>query len=165
MITGSNPGSELEAPVFDAVLYPHRSLGSRGFRNLLIFIGCASTCLSIPLYLMGAWPVVGFYGLDIGLLYVLFKINYRGAKLQEHVVMTPAHLLFSRIDRKGQKREWDFNPRWVRLHREEHEEFGVTRLALVQRGREVEIARFLGAEEKGEFAKAFTQALSVARNG
>ena len=67
--------------------------------------------------------------------------------------------------REGRRREWNFNPRWVRLEREEHEEFGVTRLALVQRGRQVEIARFLGAREKGEFAKALSKALSVVRKG
>jgi uncharacterized membrane protein len=159
----ANAKTPMEEPVFDAILYPHRSLGPRGFRNLLITVGCASTLLSIPFYIMGAWPVVGFFGLDVGLLYIMFKINYRGAKLREHVFMTRALLLFSRTDRKGVRRQWDFNPRWVRLQREEHDEFGVMRLALVQRGREVEIARFLGAHEKGEFAKAFTRALTVAR--
>ena len=161
----ANPNMPRDEPVFDAILYPHRSLGPRGFRNLLVAVGCASTLLSIPFYLMGAWPVVGFFGLDVGLLYVMFKINYRGARLRERVFMTRALLLFSRIDRKGFRREWNFNPRWVRLHREEHEEFGVMRLALVQRGREVEIARFLGAHEKGEFAKALTRALAIARQG
>ena len=153
----------LEEPVFDAVLYPHRSLGPRGFRNLLVVVGCASTLLSIPFYMMGAWPVVGFFGLDVGLLYVMFKLNYRGARLREHVLLTPVRLLFSRIDPKGQRREWVFNPRWVRLQRDEHEEFGVMRLALVQGGREVEIARFLGASEKGDFADAFSRALNKAR--
>jgi uncharacterized membrane protein len=161
----ANPNMPRDEPVFDAILYPHRSLGPRGFRNLLVTVGCASTLLSIPFYLMGAWPVVGFFGLDVGLLYVMFKINYRGARLREHVFMTRALLLFSRIDLKGIRREWNFNPRWVRLHRDEHEEFGVMRLALVQRGREVEIARFLGAHEKGEFAKALTRALTIARQG
>jgi uncharacterized membrane protein len=161
----ANPNMPRDEPVFDAILYPHRSLGPRGFRNLLVAVGCASTLLSIPFYLMGAWPVVGFFGLDIGLLYVMFKINYRGARLREHVFMTRALLLFSRIDRKGIRREWNFNPRWVRLHRDEHEEFGVMRLALVQRGREVEIACFLGAHEKGEFAKALARALTIARQG
>jgi uncharacterized membrane protein len=161
----ANPKMPLEEPVFDAVLYPHRSLGPRGFRNLLIAVGCFSTLLSIPFYLMGAWPVIGFFGIDVGLLYLMFKLNYRGAKLREHVFMTPARLLFSRIDLRGRRRDWTFNPRWVRLEREEHEEFGTTRLALAQQGREVEIARFLGAHEKGEFADAFTKALHTARRG
>lgn len=160
---GTAPGTALEEPVFDAVLYPHRSLGPRGFRNLLVAVACASTLLSIPFYMMGAWPVIGFFGLDVGLLYVMFKLNYRGARLREHVLLTPVRLLFSRIDPKGRRREWSFNPRWVRLQRDEHEEFGVMRLALIQRGREVEIARFLGAAEKGDFADAFTRALNKAR--
>jgi len=50
----ANPKTDLEEPIFDATLYPHRSLGPRGFRNLLIAVGCFSTLLSIPFYLMGA---------------------------------------------------------------------------------------------------------------
>jgi uncharacterized membrane protein len=161
----ANPKTPLEEPVFDAVLYPHRSLGPRGFRNLLVAVACCSTLLSVPFYVMGAWPVIGFFGLDVGLLYVMFKLNYRGARLREHVLMTPARLLFSRFDLKGRRRDWAFNPRWVRLEREEHEEFGVMRLALAQQGRQVEIARFLGAHEKGEFAEAFTRALHRAKRG
>ena len=161
----ANPKTSLEEPVFDAVLYPHRSLGAKGFRNLLVAVACFSTLLSIPFYLMGAWPVIGFFGIDVGLLYVMFKLNYRGARLREHVLLTPVSLLFSRFDPKGRRRDWTFNPRWVRLEREEHEEFGVMRLALAQQGREVEIARFLGAHEKGEFAEAFTKALGEARRG
>ena len=163
-MTSGNPKDPIDEPVFDATLYPHRSLGPRGFRNLLIAVGTASTLLSIPFYMMGAWPVIGFFGLDVGLLYVMFKLNYRGARLREHVLMTHAMLLLSRIDHTGQRREWNFNPRWVRLQRDRHEEFGVMRLALVQRGREVEVARFLGAREKGEFAEAFTRALSIVRS-
>jgi uncharacterized membrane protein len=164
-MTSGNPKEPMDEPVFDATLYPHRSLGPRGFRNLLIAVGTASTLMSIPFYLIGAWPVIGFFGLDVGLLYVMFKLNYRGARLSEHLLMTHALLLLSRIDRKGRRREWNFNPRWVRLQRDEHEEFGVTRLALVQRGREVEVAGFLGAREKAEFADAFARALSIVRRG
>ncbi|MDQ0391039.1 DUF2244 domain-containing protein [Labrys monachus] len=164
-MTSGNPKAPMDEPVFDAILSPHRSLGPLGFRNLLIAVGTASTLLSIPFYIMGAWPVIGFFGVDVGLLYVMFKINYRGARLREHVLMTHALLRLSRMDREGRTREWSFNPRWVRLQRDEHEEFGVMRLALVQRGREVEVARFLGPREKGEFARAFTQALSIVRRG
>jgi len=164
-MTSGNPKAPMDEPVFDATLYPHRSLGPRGFRNLLIAVGTASTLMSIPFYMMGAWPVIGFFGIDVGLLYVMFKLNYRGARLSEHVFMTHALLLLSRVDLKGRRREWSFNPRWVRLQREEHEEFGLMRLSLVQRGREVEIARCLGAREKGEFAKALSKALSIVRGG
>jgi uncharacterized membrane protein len=53
----------------------------------------------------------------------------------------------------------------VRLEREVHAELGVMRLALVQRPHEVEIASFLGAAEKQDFADALGRALAEARRG
>jgi uncharacterized membrane protein len=164
-MTSGNPEAQSDAAVFDAVLYPHRSLGRRGFRILLVTVALLSTLMSVPFYLMGAWPVMGFFGLDIALLYVMFQLNYRDGRLEERVTLTLATLHVSRMERRGRRREWTFNPRWVRLARQDHEEFGLLRLALVQRGDEVEIARCLGAEEKADFASAFTRALASVRRG
>lgn len=151
--------------VFDAVLYPHRSLGAGGFRVLLGGVCLASTILSIPFYILGAWPVVGFFGVDVALLYLCFRLNYRDARIEERVLLTHVSLLVSRMDPRGRYSEWRFNPLWVSLKRDEHHEFGVMRLAFVQTGRELEVARFLGAEEKAAFADAVAVALSVARKG
>jgi uncharacterized membrane protein len=158
-------GGPPEDVVFHAVLYPHRSLGARGVRLLLCVVGAVSTLMSIPFYLLGAWPVVGFFGVDVALLYVCFRLNYRDARREERVMLTYVRLLVSRIDPRGRRHEWRFNPLWVRLTREEHDEFGLMRLALVERQNEVEVARFLGAAEKADFADAFQRALAQARRG
>lgn len=164
-LQASDLETSMDAAVFDAVLTPHRSLGRRGFRLLLLAVALASTAMSIPFYLLGAWPVVGFFGVDVALLYVMFKINYRDARLFERVTLTPVALRVSRVARRGRRLEWRFNPLWVRLARQEHEEFGLLRLALVQRGDEVEVARCLGAAEKADFANAFARALAAVRRG
>jgi uncharacterized membrane protein len=164
-MTSRNPEAPPDEAVFDAVLRPHRSLGRQGFRLLLLVVAGASTALSVPFYIMGAWPVIGFFGIDVALLYVCFRLSYRSARLQERVVLTYFKLLVSRIDVRGRRSDWSFNPLWVRLERDEHEDFGVLRLALVQRDREIEIARCLGAAEKAEFADAFGLALARARRG
>ena len=164
-MASGNPEAASDVTLFDVVLSPHRSLSPHGFRLLLFAFGTVSTLFSIPFYLLGAWPVIGFFGIDIALLYVCFRINYRAARLEEHIHLTPVRLDLSRTDRRGGRRDWSFNPLWVRLRREEHVEFGVLRLALEQRGREVEIAHFLGAAERTAFADAFAKALSLARAG
>ena len=41
---------------------------------------------------MGAWPVMGFFGLDVLLVYCAFKLNYRAGRLCEIVELTPAQL-------------------------------------------------------------------------
>jgi uncharacterized membrane protein len=126
-MTAGNPDASLDATVFDAVLTPHRSLGRTGFRLLLCAVCAASTLMSVPFYLLGAWPVIGFFGLDVALLYLFFRLNYRDGRAQERVLLTYLNLFVSRIDPVGRRSEWRFNPLWVRLERDEHADFGLTR--------------------------------------
>jgi uncharacterized membrane protein len=53
----------------------------------------------------------------------------------------------------------------VRLERETHEEFGIERLYLVSRGKQLTVAGFLGPDQKADFAKALGNALNEARRG
>ena len=46
-----------------------------------------------------------------------------------------------------------------------HEEFGIERLFLVSRGKELAVASFLGPDEKASFAKALGAALTEAKRG
>ncbi len=64
------------------------------------------------------------------------------------------------MSHRGRAREWVLNPLWVRLDKVVHEEFGIERLSLVSRGKELAIASFLGPEEKASFAKALGHALA-----
>ena len=115
--------------------------------------------------MMGAWPVFGFFGLDVLLLYWAFKLNYRHAAAYEEVTMTPAALTVRKVSHRGAVREWVLNPLWVRLDKVVHEEFGIERLFLVSRGKQLAIASFLGPDEKASFAKAFGNALAEAKRG
>jgi len=115
--------------------------------------------------MMGAWPVFGFFGLDVLLLYWAFKLNYRHAAAYEEVTVTPGALTVRKVSHRGVAREWVLNPLWVRLEKVVHEEFGIEQLLLVSRGRELAIASFLGPDEKASFAKAFGAALAEAKRG
>jgi uncharacterized membrane protein len=157
--------SALDTPIFNARLTPHRSLNPWGFRALMAATFFVSALFSLPFYLMGAWPIIGFLGLDVALLYLAFRANFRAARAYEDFRLTYFELLFSRVSAAGQKREWRFAPAWVRLERVDHEEFGVQRLSLHDRGRRWDIARFLGPEQKAEFATHFSRALAQARRG
>jgi uncharacterized membrane protein len=154
-----------EAPLFDVRLNPHRSLGPSGFRKLMMASFAGGVLVSLPFYLMGAWPVVGFMGLDVLALFLAFRANFRAARAYEELRLTPLELLFARVSKRGARREWRFNPSWVRFERIEHEEFGTQRLALVSRGRSLEVGAFLGPDQKAELATEFSRALAQARRG
>ena len=157
--------AELEPTLYSAVLTPHRSLNRVGFWILIGAYGAVSFIAGIAFLLMGAWPVFGFFGLDVLLLYWAFRLNYRHARAYEEVKVTPSALTLRQVSHRGRAREWVLNPLWVRLNKVVHEEYGIERLSLVSRGKELAIASFLGPEEKASFAKALGRALAEAKRG
>jgi uncharacterized membrane protein len=151
--------------IYATRLTPYRSLTPRDFRRLIIGISCAAFLLSLPFFFMGAWPVAGFMGLDLLALFIAFKINFRSAGAYETVDVTPLELVFEKVSIRGQRKIWRFNPSWVRLEQDVHEEFGTERVALVSRGESVEIGAFLGPDQKAALARDLSRALSAARRG
>jgi uncharacterized membrane protein len=157
--------AELEPTIFSAVITPHRSLKNWGFLVLMLAFGGASFVSGLAFLMMGAWPVFGFFGLDVLLLYWAFRTNYRRADAFEEVTVTASKLTVRKVSHRGQVRVWELNPLWVRLEKVVMEEFGIQRLLLVSRGRHLAVASFLGPEEKESFAKALGNALSEAKRG
>jgi uncharacterized membrane protein len=154
-----------EPTLFSALLTPHRSLNRTGFLLVMAAISVVSFAAGIACLMIGAWPVLGFLGLDVLAIYVAFKINFRRAKAYEEILVTPSELRLRRVSHRGQVMEFAFNPLWVQLDQVIHEEFGVERLFLVSKGRRVALASFLGPDEKASFAKALKAALAAARRG
>ncbi|MEI7806233.1 MAG: DUF2244 domain-containing protein [Hyphomicrobiales bacterium] len=163
-MTPDNIG-EVEPTIFSAVITPHRSLDRVGFMVLMGLVAFVSFVAGIVFFIVGAWPVFGFFGIDVALLYWAFRLNYASAAAYEEVVVTPAELKVRKVSHKGQVREWTLNPLWVRIDKVTHEEFGIERLFLVSRGEKLAIASFLGPQEKASFAQALSKALNEAKRG
>ena len=151
MTAGNDFDPELDQPtLFSARVTPHRSLNRTGFMVLMIFIGTVSFVAGIAFLLMGAWPVLGFFGLDVLVIYWAFRINFRSAEATEDIVVTPTELRVRRVNHRGHLIEWSFNPLWVQLEQTGDPEFGIERLYLVSRGRRVSIGILSGAGRKGK---------------
>jgi uncharacterized membrane protein len=161
----SDSSQAREPTLFSAILTPHRSLNATGFVIVMVAVGGVSFAAGMAFLLMGAWPVFGFFGLDVLLVYLAFRANYRAATAFEQVSVTPSELRVRKVSHRGKVAEWTLNPVWVRLDREVHEEFGIERLFLVSHGRRLPIASFLGPREKESFATALAAAISEARRG
>jgi uncharacterized membrane protein len=154
-----------EPTIFSATITPHRSLGRVGFLVLMLVIGGVSFVAGMVFLIAGAWPVFGFFGLDVLLIYWAFRVNYRAAAAYEQVTVTPSELTVRKVSHRGQVAEWTLNPVWTRLDSETHEEYGIEKLFLVSRGRKLAIANFLGPAEKEDFAAALGAALGEAKRG
>ena len=154
-----------EPTLFSAMLAPHRSLSGAGFLAMMLLMGGISFAAGIAFVIVGAWPVVGFLGFDVLLVYWAFRANYRSAAAYEQVTMTPSALTVRKVSQRGEVAEWTLNPVWVRLQRDAHEEFGIERLFLVSHGRRLPVGAFLGSTEKATLASALAAALGEARRG
>src|SRR4051794_41730935 len=73
-----------DAAAFEAVLYPNRSLGRGGFIAVMAGVSTVSAAVGGAFLLVGAWPVTGFFGLDVLLLYLAFRAARRAAQRREH---------------------------------------------------------------------------------
>lgn len=151
--------------LLDLRLTPHRSLGRGQFQVLMSVFALAAIASSTPFVIAGAWPVGGFMGLDILVVYLAFRANFRAARAYEDISVTPLELQLAKVSAQGRRAEWRFHPAWVALDKVEHEDFGLLRLALRSRGESVEVAGFLGADAKADVASQLTRALAEARRG
>lgn len=147
---------------FRAVLHPHRSLSPRGFLILMSAIGAVSFVTGLAFLMMGAWPVLGFCGLDVGLVYVAFKLNYRAGRAHEIVELTPDILRVTRVAAGGSSQRFEFNPYWARVKLAQWPD-GRTDLKIASHGREFSFGRLLNDDERRDFATALQQALQNAR--
>src|SRR5262249_33195950 len=154
-----------EPTIFSARLRPHRSLPRAGFIIVMVLLAGISFAAGTVFLLLGAWPVFGFFGLDVLLVYIAFRINYRAAGSYEEVTVTPSQLVVRKVSHRGEAQQWTLNPLWARLDCETHEEFGIEDVFLVSHGKRLALARCLGRGEKEDFAIALRAALAQARRG
>lgn len=158
------PTAMQEPPPFRAILHPHRSLGPRGFLLLMIAVGLVSFITGLAFLAIGAWPVFGFFGLDVLLVYLAFRLNYRSGRRYELVELTRDVLKITHVQPSGRASTFEFNPFWVRVDLAQWRD-GRTDLRLASHGREVSIGRFLTDDERRDFATALRGALITARGG
>jgi uncharacterized membrane protein len=142
----ASPDIAAPEPVFfERVLWPHRSLPPRGFRLLMLGLGFLSLVAGVIFVSVGAWPICGFFGLDVALLYLAFRISYRSARQSETLRLAGDQFTVERIGIYGERRRWRFQPFWLRVVLEE-------RPSLASHGRSLVIGDFLAPAMRRELA-------------
>jgi uncharacterized membrane protein len=148
---------------FERVLLPHRSLPSRNFHVLMGLLGALSLAVGIGFVSIGAWPVIGFFGLDVALVYLAFRLNYRSAKQRETIRLAGDVFSVERVSVRGERRSWRFQPFWVRVILEERPDAS-NRLLVASHGRSLVIGDFVPPPTRRELAITIRQALARWRN-
>jgi uncharacterized membrane protein len=141
---------------FSTSLRPHRSLSPVGFKWLIRTVILANLVIGLPMYLLGAWPVAGFAGLDVALLWWLFYRNYADARRSETLELTDRELVVTRVAPGGEREEHRLESYWLRVERGE-------RLVLTSRGNRVVVGRFLAPAERRRVGAELEAAIAVMR--
>ncbi|WP_442580022.1 DUF2244 domain-containing protein [Mesorhizobium sp. ASY16-5R] len=159
--TNDSPADE---PFFRALLTPHRSLGRIGFAILMGTLLFGWLVTGAFFLSKGAWPVFGFFGLDVLAVYIAFRLNYRAARAREEVSVSRTSLDIKKTAPSGRSEAHRFNPFWARFSVSRHDEIGITRMAVESREETVSIGSFLNPDDRESFAAAFSNALAKAKS-
>ncbi len=147
---------------FEAVIVPHRSLSPRGLRLLAGALGLLSAGVATGLWIAGAWPVIGFTGLEAALAIWLLRRHALGAQSSEILLLSDGMLRIVHVDPRGGRAEQLVETGWLRADLEERP--GRTPALFVRsRGTKVEVAQALGEDEKRALASALQEALNRQR--
>jgi uncharacterized membrane protein len=146
-------------PFFERVLLPHRSLPPRGFHVLMGILALISLAVGIAFVSVGAWPICGFFGLDVGLVYLAFRLNYRAARQRETLRLSSDSFTVERIGIRGDRRLWRFQPFWLRVVFEERADHS-NRLVVASHGRSLAIGEFVPPPARRELAGSLRDALA-----
>lgn len=151
-------------PLFAATLTPHRSLSPAGKRVVVGLVAALALVPGLLFYFAGAWPVVGFMGLDVLAIWAALTISMRAGKMHEVVSIWPGTLELRKVDAKGGESVLRYATENVRFAIDRDFNERVTALWLREGETRVPLGNFLSSEEKASFSKAFGAALRKARD-
>ena len=150
-------------------IWPYRSLSARGFMLVMAELGSLAFCIGLGFFLLGAWPVVGFLGLEILVVWVAFKMNYRAAKRRQNLIATAKELTIETVTPAGERNSTSLPTAWVQVEltpREEPDTASRAQQRVIARshGRTAELGSFLHPAEMPKLAREVRRMVSRARN-
>jgi uncharacterized membrane protein len=104
--------------LFSATITNNQSATRLGLFVLLGSLLFLSTCLSIYFLSRGAWPVLPFYVVELGIVFLIFYRHHQKSKSYEKISLSSDQLLIEDFKHSSKGficTRWNFNPAWVRL--------------------------------------------------
>jgi uncharacterized membrane protein len=151
-----------EAPVFEALIVPHRSLTRKGALIVVGGLAMVTAAVAFRFWLLGAWPVLMFSFVDIPLLVVLLTINQRRARASELIMLDTTQLTVIRTDPAGRRQRESLPAAWLRVDLNASK--GISRVVLCSHGRQCEVGAFLHEPDKVSLFDALNSALHRVKN-
>lgn len=146
----------------DAVLEPPRSLSPKGFNRVMLGFGALGFFVGAIFLLTGAYPVVGFMGLEFLALWLVFKASFRAQAARTYVQVTADAVTLRKIDGRGRERRATLSSHFVRVELDRAVR-GPSALRLAASDKIYSLGEFLTPHERESFARRLDAALSDAR--
>ena len=148
---------------FDATLTPNRSLSPRAFTVVMAVVVAMSFFAGLSFVSMGAFPVIGFFGLDALAIWFAFRLSFRSLKQETRVRVTAEQIDLTHTQPGRSPRHAKLPTAFARVHLD----FPARRpseLKLAHAGKAWVIGRFLTPAERKSLRDALENAILRARN-
>ena len=149
-------------------IWPHRSLSPKGFAILMGVLAGFLFLIGFGFFLAGAWPVIGFLGIELLVVWGAFKLNYRAARHRETIQTTTEELMVESQTPAGKRANKSFPIGWLRvslsptkspLMRSRDQQ----KIILSSHGEQLEIGKYLHQAEKAELSRELGAMIDRAR--
>lgn len=154
----------MDTPFLDLTLRPHRSLSARGFAVLMGLLCAVSFVAGIVFLAVGAWPVVGFLGVDVLLVWIAFRVSYARGRVHERLTLHADRFEIVRTDHWGRVRRHRLEPYWLSVELADRGA-GAPLVRLRSHGKATVVGSFLPVGERAELARILDEALRHWRQG
>ena len=108
--------------------------------------------------LKGAWPVFGFFGLDVLLVYIFFKINFKSGKKKERILLTSNQLIIEFYESQKIVKTYFLNPNWLKINLIQLKN-QTSKLQISSINKAIIIGSFLRYQEKKQVIKSLQKVL------
>ena len=144
--------------LYEISLYPYRSLNKIGFFILMFALGLVSFIAGIIFMLKGAWPVFGFFGLDVLLVYIFFKINFKSGKKKEVIILTKNKLIIKIYNSEKTFKIFKLDSSWLKINLIKLKNH-TSKLQISSKNKSIIIGSFLRYHEKIDVIYSLEKAL------
>lgn len=149
---------------FDLVLRPNRSMDPRVFWWAVLGVGGVFFLMALRFVVLGAWPVLPFLVIDLGLMAWAVRASYRSGAAAEYVRLDDERLTVRKVTAQGQERRYGLEPYFARVRLEELPDDD-NRLWVESRGRRVLVGACLSPPERAAVARVIIDGLARLKRG
>ena len=149
-------------------IWPHRSLSPKGFGIVMGVLAGFLFLIGLGFFLAGAWPVIGFLGLELLVVWGAFKLNYRAARHRETIHTTTEELMVESQTPAGKRAQKSFPIGWLRVSLSPSESPVMSsrdqqKIILSSHGKQAEIGKYLHPAEKAGLSRELGAMIDRAR--